>query len=115
MHKGSSNSRALLGRIPELEIATVAEGDICCCSAGVYNLLHSQPTNALGDRKVKNLLATEVQAVVSANSGCLLQLMNGLRRQGMHAMPTFHMVELMDASMRGLSSEQLLQEQDGHR
>jgi glycolate oxidase iron-sulfur subunit len=107
--------RALLGRIPELEVATVAEGDICCGSAGVYNLLHPEPANALGDRKVKNLLATEAQAVVSANPGCLLQLMNGLRRQGMHAMPTFHMVELMDASMRGLSPEQLLQEQDGQR
>jgi glycolate oxidase iron-sulfur subunit len=107
--------RALLGRIPELEVATVAEGDICCGSAGVYNLLHPEPANALGDRKVKNLLATEAQAVVSANPGCLLQLMNGLRRQGMQAMPTFHMVELMDASMRGLSPEQLLQEQDGQR
>lgn len=107
--------RALLGRIPELEVATVAEGDICCGSAGVYNLLHPEPANALGDRKVKNLLATEAEAVVSANPGCLLQLMNGLRRQGMHAMPTFHMVELMDASMRGLSPEQLLQEQGGKR
>lgn len=107
--------RALLGRIPELEVATVAEDDICCGSAGVYNLLHPEPANTLGDRKVKNLLATEAQAVVSANPGCLLQLMNGLRRQGMHAMPAFHMVELMDASMRGLSSEQLLQEQGGKR
>jgi glycolate oxidase iron-sulfur subunit len=105
--------RVLLGRIPELEVATVAEGDICCGSAGVYNLLHPEPANALGDRKVKNLLATEAQAVVSANPGCLLQLMNGLRRQGMQAMPTFHMIELMDASMRGLSPEQLLQEQGG--
>jgi len=104
--------RALLGRIPELEVATVAEGDICCGSAGIYNLLHPEPANALGDRKVTNLLATEAQAVVSANPGCLLQLMNGLRRQGMHAMPTFHMIELMDASMRGLSPEQLLREQN---
>ncbi len=107
--------RVLLGRIPELEVATVAEGDICCGSAGIYNLLHPEPANALGDRKVKNLLATEAQAVVSANPGCLLQLMNGLRRQGMHAMPTFHMVELMDASMRGLSPEQLLRQQDRQR
>jgi len=107
--------RALLGRIPELEVATVAESDICCGSAGVYNLLHPEPANALGDRKVKTLLATEAHAVVSANPGCLLQLMNGLRRQGMHAMPTFHMVELMDASMRGLTPEQLLREQDRQR
>lgn len=103
--------RALLGRIPGLEVATVAEGDICCGSAGVYNLLHPEPANALGDRKVKNLLETKAEAVVSANPGCLLQLMHGLRRQGMQAMPAFHMVELMDASMRGVSPEQLLREQ----
>jgi glycolate oxidase iron-sulfur subunit len=107
--------RALLGRIPGLEVATVAEGDTCCGSAGVYNLLHPEPANALGDRKVKNLLATEAQAVVSANPGCLLQLMNGLRRQGMHAMPSFHMVELINASMCGLSPEQLLRERDRQR
>jgi glycolate oxidase iron-sulfur subunit len=104
--------RDLLARIPDLEVATVAESDLCCGSAGVYNLLHPESANVLGDRKVKNLLAAEAQAVVSANPGCLLQLMNGLRRQGMQAIPTFHMVELIDASMRGLSPEQLLRDQN---
>jgi glycolate oxidase iron-sulfur subunit len=106
--------RELLSTIPGLEIATVAEGDLCCGSAGVYNLLHPEPAGALGDRKVKNLLATQAQAVVSANPGCLLQLMSGLRRQGLQTMPTFHMVELLDASMRGITADQLLCEQDGH-
>ena len=78
--------RDVLATIPGLQVATVAEADLCCGSAGVYNLLHPQAANVLGDRKVKNLIATNATAVVSANPGCLLQLMSGLERQGSKAM-----------------------------
>jgi glycolate oxidase iron-sulfur subunit len=71
-------------------------------------LLQPETANQLGDRKVENLLATDAQAVLSANPGCLLQLMNGLRRRGLKAIPALHMVELLDASMRGVSAESLL-------
>ena len=100
--------RRLLAAIPELEVAEIPEGSLCCGSAGVYNLLQPDAANALGDRKVENLLSTRAQAVLSANPGCLLQLMNGLRRRGLKAMPTFHMVELLDASIRGASVDNLL-------
>ncbi len=73
------------------------------------NLLHPQPATELGDRKVENLLAAKAQALISANPGCLLQLQAGLRRQGMEQVPIFHMVELIDASIRGISAEELLQ------
>jgi glycolate oxidase iron-sulfur subunit len=92
--------RQLLAGIPGLEVAEVDEASLCCGSAGVYNLLNPEPANQLGDRKVENLLATKAEAVISANPGCLLQLMSGLRRRGLEAMPTFHMVELLDASIR---------------
>ena len=101
--------RRLLGGIPELQVAEIPEGSLCCGSAGVYNLLQPETANQLGDRKVENLLTTGAEAVLSANPGCLLQLMNGLRRRGMKEMPTFHMVELLDASIRGVSVESLLQ------
>jgi glycolate oxidase iron-sulfur subunit len=78
------------------------EASLCCGSAGVYNLLHPEPANQLGDRKVENLIATRAEAVISANPGCLLQLMSGLRRRGLATMPAFHMVELLDASMRNV-------------
>jgi glycolate oxidase iron-sulfur subunit len=94
--------RQLLAGIPELDVAEVDEASLCCGSAGVYNLLNPEPANQLGDRKVENLLATKAQAVISANPGCLLQLMSGLRRRGLDAMPTFHMVELLDASIRNM-------------
>jgi glycolate oxidase iron-sulfur subunit len=100
--------RKLLAGIPQLEVAEIPEGSLCCGSAGVYNLLEPDTANQLGDRKVENLLTTGAQAVLSANPGCLLQLMNGLRRRGLHAMPAFHMVELLDASIRGMTPGDLL-------
>jgi glycolate oxidase iron-sulfur subunit len=100
--------RALLGQIPGLEVAEIGEGNLCCGSAGIYNLLHPETADELGDRKVGHLLETQAQAVVSANPGCLLQLQASLRRNGHAELPTFHMVELLDASIRGLTAEQLL-------
>jgi glycolate oxidase iron-sulfur subunit len=100
--------RQLLAAIPGLEVAEIAEASLCCGSAGVYNLLQPEAAQELGDRKVAHLLATEAEAVVSANPGCLLQLMSGLRRAGHRELPAFHMVELLDASLRGLTREQLL-------
>jgi glycolate oxidase iron-sulfur subunit len=100
--------RSLLAQIPRLVVEEMAEASLCCGSAGVYNLLNPEPANELGDRKVAHLLATGADAVISANPGCLLQLMNGLRRRGAAELPTFHMVELLDASIRGLSVDQLL-------
>jgi glycolate oxidase iron-sulfur subunit len=100
--------RRLLGGIPELQVAEIPEGSLCCGSAGVYNLLQPDTANQLGDRKVDNLLTTGAEAVLSANPGCLLQLMNGLRRRGMKEMPAFHMVELLDASIRGIDAGTLM-------
>ncbi|HEY4379509.1 MAG TPA: heterodisulfide reductase-related iron-sulfur binding cluster [Acidobacteriaceae bacterium] len=100
--------RQLLAKIPSLEVAEIAESSLCCGSAGVYNLLQPEPAQQLGDRKVGHLLATNADAVVSANPGCLLQLMSGLRRAGERELPAFHMVELLDASIRGVSADDLL-------
>lgn len=102
--------RTLLGGIPNLEVAEIAESSLCCGSAGVYNLLQPKPAQQLGDRKVAHLLATHADAVVSANPGCLLQLSSGLRRSGQKELPAFHMIELLDASIRGITPEQLIQE-----
>jgi glycolate oxidase iron-sulfur subunit len=95
--------RRLLSAIPGLEIVEVEEASICCGSAGVYNLLNPEPAGKLGDRKVEKLLATKSDAVISANPGCLLQLTSGLHRRGLQSIPTFHMVELLDASIRNVS------------
>ena len=100
--------RCLLGDIPELQLAEIPEASLCCGSAGIFNLLQPETAQQLGARKVDNLLSTGADAVASSNPGCLLQLMNGLRARGLKTMPAFHMVELLDASIRGVSAEQML-------
>lgn len=100
--------RTLLAQIPGLTVAELAEANLCCGSAGVYNLLHPETAEELGDRKVQHILDAKVEALISANPGCLLQIMSSLRRSGQAELPTFHMVELLDASIRGLTTEQLL-------
>jgi glycolate oxidase iron-sulfur subunit len=100
--------RRLLATIPGLEVAEIPESSLCCGSAGVYNLLEPDAAAQLGARKVDNLLTTNAQAVLSANPGCLLQLMNGLRQRGLAEMPAFHLVELLDASIRGVSADALI-------
>jgi glycolate oxidase iron-sulfur subunit len=105
--------RHLLAGIPSLEVAEIPEASLCCGSAGVFNLLQPDTASQLGSRKVDNLLTTGAQAVASSNPGCLLQLISGLRRRGLKTMPAFHMVELLDASMRGVSSETLLCRESG--
>ncbi len=105
--------RRLLAGIPSLEVAEIPEASLCCGSAGVFNLLQPETASQLGSRKVDNLLSTGAQAVASANPGCLLQLTSGLRHRGLKTMPAFHMVELLDASIRGMSSEGLLHGKTG--
>jgi glycolate oxidase iron-sulfur subunit len=99
--------RRLLAGIPELEVAEIPEAGLCCGSAGIFNLLQPDTANQLGDRKVENLLTVNADVVASSNPGCLLQLMHGLRRRGLKEMPAFHLVELVDASFRGIGAEEL--------
>lgn len=93
--------RQVLQTIPGLQIKEIPEAAICCGSAGIYNLVQPGPARELGDRKVQNVLTTGAQAIVSSNPGCLLQIASGLQRAG-HPLPTLHMVELLDASIRGV-------------
>lgn len=100
--------RKLLKAIPGLEVAEIPEAHLCCGSAGIYNLLEPETAQQLGDRKAQNLMSTGSEAVVSSNPGCLLQLMSSVRRRAVGAIPAFHLVELLDASIRGISAEDLL-------
>ena len=99
--------RTVLGKIPELQILEPADAALCCGSAGIYNLVRPEPAKELGDRKVRNVLATAPDIVASGNPGCLLQLRSGIRLVGSQV-PVVHMVEVVDASIRGVPAESLL-------
>jgi glycolate dehydrogenase iron-sulfur subunit len=94
--------RALLRRIPQLELLEIPEAALCCGSAGIYNLVQPEAAAQLGDRKAGHLSALEADMVVSANPGCMLQLESALGRAG-RKLPVRHIVELLDASIRGVS------------
>ncbi len=103
----SEGPRALLDAIPGLERLEPAEQDICCGSAGIYNIVEPEAAAALGDRKAQQVLATQPEAYASANPGCLIQMTAALRRAGSPT-PAFHPIELVDASIRGISVAELV-------
>jgi glycolate oxidase iron-sulfur subunit len=91
--------RALLRTIPRVELREIAEPELCCGSAGIYNLLEPDAAAALRDRKVRHVRSAGADVLVSANPGCLLQIDSGLRAAG-DPMRTMHIVELLDRSIR---------------
>jgi glycolate oxidase iron-sulfur subunit len=93
--------RRVLSSIPNLEILEIADSALCCGSAGIYNLVEPESARELGDLKVQNCLSTGAEMIVSSNPGCLLQIKAGLARAG-RKMPVLHMIELLDASIRGI-------------
>ncbi len=95
-----SQPRRVLASIPGLTVKEIAEPELCCGSAGIYNIVQPEPASALGERKARNVLDAHPQALVTANPGCALQLASHLRRLG-RPLPVIHPVEVLDASLRG--------------
>jgi glycolate oxidase iron-sulfur subunit len=93
--------RTALRRIPGLELREPAGQDLCCGSAGIYNLVKPAAARELGDRKAAAVLATGADVYAGANPGCLVQVASALRRAG-RPLPSVHAVELLDYSLRGL-------------
>ena len=99
--------RQLLRGVPGVELRELVEAEICCGSAGTYNLLQPEPARELGERKAKAALDTGAQLLVTANPGCWMQVATTLARMGTR-IPVAHTVQVLDASIRGLSVEQVL-------
>jgi glycolate oxidase iron-sulfur subunit len=98
--------RAVLSRIPDLELVDLKESDVCCGSAGIYNLVAPQAADDLGNRKAANVVTSGAELLTAGNGGCLLQIQAALRRAG-HPLPVVHPVELLDAAIRGLPVAQV--------
>lgn len=89
--------RALLRRVPELELVEMREADRCCGSAGIYNITQADYSARVLAAKMGDLLATRPQAVVTSNPGCMLQLRYGLERAGVDV-PVYHLAEVLERS-----------------
>ena len=91
--------RALLRSIPGVELAELAEADVCCGSAGSYNLTEPEMAQRLGARKAANIAATGAACVAVGNPGCALQIAAALRRAG-SKVEVVHPIELLDRAYR---------------
>src|ERR687894_958882 len=90
--------RALLRGIPGLEVLEPVDWEICCGSAGIYNLVQPAAAAELGARKAANVLATGADAVAAGNPGCALQIAAHLDGR---ELPIYHPMTLLDHSIRG--------------
>ena len=101
------SSATSLRRIPGLQLVEPAEQDICCGSAGIYNVTQPEAARELGERKAANVRETGAQVYASANPGCLVQVATALRRAE-SPLPALHPIEIVDASIRNLGAAGLL-------
>jgi glycolate oxidase iron-sulfur subunit len=86
--------RDLLRSIPGLELLELNDGELCCGSAGTYNLTEPDMAWRLGERKADAVLATGAEMVAAANPGCILQIQAVLRLRGKE-LPVLHPIELL--------------------
>lgn len=93
--KVRSAPRKLLSQVPGLEFREMALSDLCCGSAGIYNVVHNEMAMQLLEKKMTNVNTTEAQVIATANPGCLLQLQAGVRLHG-KSQRVVHVIELLD-------------------
>ncbi len=95
--KVSKQPRALLRAIPGVHLVEVAQPDMCCGSAGIYNLVQPEMANQVLDNKLADVRATGAGIIVTANTGCYMQMVYGVKRGGLNA-TVLHVVELLERS-----------------
>ena len=88
---------AVLRSIPGIELVPLAESEMCCGSAGIYNLVEPETSDLVLQRKLKNIEAAGAEVVATGNPGCLMQIGAGLLRAGSQV-TVAHPVDLLDES-----------------
>jgi glycolate oxidase iron-sulfur subunit len=97
--KITAEPRRLLRSIPNLKLVELVESTWCCGSAGIYNLIQPEMAGELLDRKLRHIKSTGAQTVATGNPGCLLQILNGARQQGL-ALRLVHPITLLAEAYR---------------
>lgn len=97
--------RELLSKIPNLTIMPLPEAEFCCGSAGSYNIEQPAIAQELGNRKVRNILSTNAEGVVTGNIGCLIQIRNHFKKStdnDQSSPSVWHTVEILDMAYHGV-------------
>ncbi len=94
--------RDLLAAIPGVTLVPIADGEICCGSAGIFNLVQPEMASELGRRKAANIAEAKPDIVATTNPGCMLQI-NAAARAAGDLRPIVHVIEVLDASIRNVT------------
>lgn len=94
-----SQPRYLLSAIPELKLHEMEGSDRCCGSAGIYNITHPEMSQYLLKEKMQSVAATQAEAVIAPNPGCMLQLRYGSQQYGPDV-KIYHLMDLLDRAYR---------------
>ncbi len=94
-----SAPRKLLAAVPGLQFHEMPSSDVCCGSAGIYNIAQNAMAMRILSRKMESVRATKAQIVATANPGCMLQLQAGVRLHG-SGQRVMHVVEILDLAYK---------------
>jgi len=97
--KVRSAPRQLLRAVPGLQLVEMMASDVCCGSAGIYNVVQNEMAMQILESKMRNVNATKAEAVATANPGCLLQIRAGAQRFG-NGQRAYHVMEILDMAYR---------------
>jgi glycolate oxidase iron-sulfur subunit len=95
--------RALLRAIPGVQLVEIPDGEQCCGSAGIYNIVQPRSADDIGRRKAEAVLSTKATLLASANPGCSLQIRRKIGEAGA-ALEAAHPIEILDRSISGSES-----------
>jgi glycolate oxidase iron-sulfur subunit len=95
-----SAPRKLLAAIPGVDFREMRGADVCCGSAGIYNVVQNEMSMQILASKMKSVNATDAGIIATANPGCMLQLEAGVRMHG-NGQKVMHVVELLDRAYGG--------------
>lgn len=95
-----AHPRKIIKQIPGIEFVELPETEVCCGSAGIYNMVQPEMSESLLERKISNLKETRVRVLVAGNPGCLLQISKGIKKHGLN-IKTAHPIELLDWAYQG--------------
>jgi glycolate dehydrogenase iron-sulfur subunit len=87
--------RELIRAVAGSNSVELPESDVCCGSAGSYNLTEPEMAERLRKRKIENILRTGAKIVVTTNPGCILQIQAGLRKAGAAEIKVMHIADYL--------------------
>jgi glycolate oxidase iron-sulfur subunit len=97
--------RQLLAAVPGLKFREMPLSDMCCGSAGIYNVLHTSLSMDILEKKMENVNLTGAQIITTSNPGCMIQLQAGVKKWGKGGERVAHVVEILDEAYRSKSQE----------